>query len=278
MGVQNFVPAIWSTKILRTLEDNLVAKKICNMDAEGEIKKAGDTVYFNGLADPTITAYTGSVTYEGLQDAGVTMHIDQQNYFAFKVTDIQKAQANVDLKGSQAARAAYKLKEACDTNIMSLYGEANLTVTDASCDTASILSTMGAIQQELAQVNVPSSDMWCVIPPWVQLKLKLAGIKFQINNGLNGTGGMAWTNELGFDIYVTNQVINTNTVQAPVSKVMAGSYNAIAFAQQIIETESLRLESSFDTGVRGLHVFGRKVVRPDLLCTATLTFAAETTI
>ena len=58
------------------------------------------------IADPTITAYTGSVTYEGLQDAGVTMHIDQQNYFAFKVGDVQKAQANVDLKGSQAARAA----------------------------------------------------------------------------------------------------------------------------------------------------------------------------
>jgi hypothetical protein len=278
MSVAQFVPQIWTTKILRTLEDNLVAKKICNMDAEGEIKKAGDTVYFNGLADPTITAYTGSVSYEGLQDSGLSMVIDQQNYFAFKVSDIQKAQANVDLKGSQAARAAYKLKEACDTNIMSLYGDANLTVTDASCDTASILSTMGAIQQELAQVNVPSSDMWTVIPPWVQLKLKLAGVKFNINEGINGTGGMAWTNELGFDVYVTNQVVNTGTVAVPVSKVMAGSYSAIAFAQQIIETESLRLEGSFDTGVRGLHVFGRKVVRPDLLCTATLTFAAESAI
>ena len=277
-SVAQFVPQIWTTKILRTLEDNLVAKKICNMDAEGEIKKAGDTVYFNGLADPTITAYTGSVSYEGLQDAGLTMHIDQQNYFAFKVSDIQKAQAAVDLKGSQASRAAYKLKEACDDNIMALHGQANLTVTDSSCDTATILSTMGEIQNSLAQVNVPSSDMWCVIPPWVQLKLKLAGIKFSINMGINGTGGMAWTNELGFDMYVTNQVVNTNTVAAPVSKVMAGSYSAIAFAQQIIETESMRLEGSFDTGVRGLHVFGRKVVRPDLLCTATLTYTAETAI
>lgn len=278
MGVAQFVPQIWTTKILRTLEDNLIAKKICNMDAEGEIKKAGDTVYFNGLSDPTITAYTGSVSYEGLQDAGMTMVIDQQNYFAFKVTDIQKAQANVDLKGSQAARAAYKLKEACDTNILSLYGDANLTYTDASLDSATAISTFGEIQNQLAQVNVPSSDMWCVIPPWVQLKLKLAGIKFSINEGINGTGGMAWTNELGFDIYVTNQVVNTGTVAAPVSKVMAGSYSSIAFAQQIVETESLRLEGSFDTGVRGLHVFGRKVVRPDLLCTATLTYAAETSI
>lgn len=278
MGVAQFVPQIWTTKILRTLEDNLIAKKICNMDAEGEIKKAGDTVRFNSLADPTVNTYSGTVTYETLLDAGLTMTIDQQNYFAFDVSDVQKAQANVDLKGSQAARAAYKLKESCDTNILSLYGDANLTVTDATCDTATILSTMGSIYQQLAQVNVSSSDMWCVIPPWVQLKLKLAGISFQINNGLNGTGGMAWTNELGFDIYVTNQVVNTNTVAAPVSKVMAGSYSAIAFAQQIIETESIRRETAFTTGVRGLHVFGRKVVRPDLLCTATLTYTAETAI
>src|SRR6187455_1710152 len=149
-SVAQFVPQIWTTKILRTLEDNLVAKKICNMDSEGEVKKAGDTVYFPGLADPTINTYSGTVTYEGLQDAGLTMHIDQQNYFAFKVGDVQKAQANVDLKGSQASRAAFKLKETCDTNIMNLYDQANLAVTDASCDTASIISTMGEVQNQLA--------------------------------------------------------------------------------------------------------------------------------
>jgi hypothetical protein len=279
MSISNFIPQIWSTKILRTLEDNLVGKRICTLDAEGQIKKFGDTVIFNGLADPTISSYSGSsISYEALQDASVVLQINQQDYFAFKVGDIEKAQANVDVKGSQADRAAYKLQQNADSYIMGLHTQAGLTSSNGSVTSATVFSTIGEVQQSLAQVNVSDSDMWMVIPPWVRLKLELAGVKFQVNNGINGTGGMAWTDALGFDIYVTNQVKNTGTVASPVSKVMAGSYNSIAFASQIMETEAIRLESTFDTGIRGLHVYGAKVIQPNLLHTATLTYAAETTI
>jgi len=278
MTISNFIPQIWSTKILRTLEDNLVAKRICTLEAEGDIKKFGDTVIFNGLADPTISAYSGSsITYEALQDASSVLLINQQDYFAFKVTDIEKAQAIVDLKGSQADRAAYKLQQSADSYVMGLHGQAGLT-SSASITSVTTFSVIGAIQQSLAQNNVSDSDMWMVIPPWVRLKLELAGVKFQVNNGVNGTGGMAWTDALGFDIYVTNQVVNTGSVAAPVSKVMAGSYNSIAFASQILETEAIRLESTFDTGIRGLHVYGAKVIQPNLLHTATLTYSAESLI
>jgi hypothetical protein len=278
MATDLFVPQIWTTKIQRVNHDNLVAKKICNREGEGEIKKAGDTVYFNGLAKPTISTYSGTVSYETLQNAGVTMVIDQQQYFAFKVSDIQKAQANVDLKGSQAAEAAYGIQEATDDYVLGMYAQANRTITDTTLDSATAISVMGKAQQYLAEVNVKTNDMWMVIPPWVKLKLQLAGIKFQINNGINGSGGMAWTNELGFDIFVTNQVTNTGSVGSPVSECLAGSYNSIVYADQIIETESLRLEGSFDTAVRGLHVYGAKVVRPDHLVRMTLTYVDETTI
>lgn len=278
MTIQNFIPQIWSTKILRTLEDNLVAKRICTLEAEGEIKKFGDTVFFNGLADPTISAYTGaSITYEALVDSQTALLINQQDYFAFKVTDIDKAQSNVDLKGSQAARAAYKLQQSADSYVMGLHAQASLTST-ATVTSITTFSVIGEIQNSLAQNNVSDSDMWMIIPPWVRLKLELAGVKFQINNGINGTGGMAWTDALGFDIYVTNQVVNTGTVGVPVSKVMAGSYNSIAFASQIMETENIRLIDTFDNAVRGLHVYGAKVIQPNLLHTATLTYAAESTI
>lgn len=275
---QNFVPAIWSTKILRTLEDNLIAKKVCSTDHQGEIKKAGDTVYFNGLSDPTINDYTGSVNYEELSDTGLAMLIDQQKYFAFNINDIEKAQENIDKKGSQADRAGYKLKEVCDSFILGKYAEAKNTVTDDSLDSATVISVMGTIQQKLAEANVSESDMWMIIPPWIRLKLQLAGIKFSINEGMNGTGGMAWTKELGFDMYVTNQVVNLGTVNAPQSQVMAGSYTSIAFADQILETEVLRREGAFASSVRGLHVYGAKVVRPDLLVRGNFTYAAETSI
>lgn len=280
-----FVPQIWSAKIMRTLEDNLVAKKICNTEYEGEIKKAGDTVHFNGLADPTVSAYAGTVSYEDLADSRVSLVIDQQNYFAFKIGDVAKAQANVDMKGSQAERAAYGLKKTADSFILGKYTDADAAnkvegAAGASIviTTANVLSNIALIAQRLKEQNVDDKNMWMVIPPWLQLKLKLAGIKFQINNGLNGTGGMSWTNELGFDMFVTNQVVNSGTAATPKSRIMAGSYQAMAYADQIVDTEDIRLQSSFDTGVRGLHVFGHKVVKPKELAYGYFEMGTETTI
>ncbi len=279
MATKNFVPQIWAAKVMRTLEDNLVAKKICTTDSVGEIKSKGDTVYFNGLADPTISSYTGStISYENLQDSRIALIVDQADMFAFKVGDIEKAQANVDLKGSQAQRAAYGLQKNCDSYIMGLYTQAANTVTAATITSANVLSVIGAFQQKLAENNVPDSNMWMVLPPWLRLKLELAGIKFQIKNGVNGSDGMAWCDTLGFDIFITNQVVNTGSVATPVSQIMAGSYNSIAFADQITETEDIRLIDTFDTAVRGLHVYGAKTIKPKELVTGALTYGAESTI
>lgn len=277
MPTPNFIPTLWSTKILRVLEDNLIAKKICSREFEGTIKKAGDSVKFQGLSDPTIRDYAGAVNYEGLKDAGLVMQIDQQKYFAFEVEDIDKAQTNIDEKGSQASRAAYKLKEVADTFVLNKYGDAKQEVA-ATVTSANVLSTVGEMQQKLAEQNVSENDMFLIIPPWMQLKLRLAGINFQINNGINGTGGIAWTNELGFDVYVTNQVINLGSSSVPQSQCLSGAYNSIVYADQIVETETLRLEGKFANAVRGLHVYGAKTVRPDLLVNGNLTYGAETTI
>ena len=279
MSTANFAPKIWAATILRTLESKLVAKKICNTQYTGEISKQGDAVYFNGLADPTIFDYTGAeISYEALEDARVTLLVDQADAFAFKVGDIEAAQASLDMKGSQAQRAAYKLAQACDTKIMGLYTGAGKDVGSVTVTSANVLSTLGAYKQKLAESDVDASDMWMVIPPWLQLKLELAGVKFSINEGIKGKGGMQWCDTLGFDIYVTNQVVNTGSVGTPVSQVMAGSSNAIAFADQITDTENLRAEKTFDDLVRGLHVHGEKVIKAQELATGSLTYGAESTI
>ena len=125
-----------------------------------------------GLSDPTINTYAGSVTYEELKDASVTMIIDQQKYFAFKVDDIDKAQMNIDAKDSQASRAGYMLREVADTFILSKYVDANTTVT-GTITTANVLSKVGEVSQKLAEKNVPENDRFIIIPPWLQLKLDL---------------------------------------------------------------------------------------------------------
>jgi hypothetical protein len=277
--LENFKPKIWAATILRDLHPNLVAKQICTKEYTGEIKQKGDTVYFDGLAAPTITAYTDAdITYEDLQDARVSLVVDQGDYFAFQVSDIDKVQAELDQQGSQAQEASFGLAQAADTYIMGLVSTLSASVT-ATVTSANVLGVISEISRYLKQANVNGRG-WIALPPWLTLKLKLAGIQFQYKNGANGKNGLSWTQELDMDVYETNQVKAGagSTAAVPVSEVMAGSYNAIVYADQLTETETLRLEKRFKTAVRGLHVYGAKIVRPKQIVRATLTFGAETTI
>lgn len=281
MAVKGFIPEIWDASILRTLEDNLVAKKICNLNPTKDINGAGDTVYFNGLADPSVSAYSGTVSYENLTDSQVALLIDQQNYYAFNVPDIDAAMANVDLKGSQTSRAAYQLAKTCDSYVFGStnYGAAAAgTITDGSCDSATILGDIATAAQKLMEQNVTEDNMWMVIPPWVMIKLKLAGIVFSINEGIHGKGGMQWTKDLGFDVFVTNNLTNLGTAATPQSICLGGSYQAIGFADKLEKSETLRAQTAFTDQVRGLHVFGAKVIKPLELVKLDLTFTAETSI
>ena len=206
---KGFIPEIFDASVMRTLEDNLVLEKVCNLKPTKQIAAAGDTIYFSDLADPTITDYTGTITHEALKDSMISMIIDKEKTFAFKVNDEDKLMANVDLKGSQAERAAYNLKRAVEvdvfTNVITAASAGTVTATVTS---ATVLSSIAGLAQKLMENNVPENNMWMTIPPWVMIKLKLAGVSFSINQGINGKGGMAWTQDLGFDVYVTNTVYN----------------------------------------------------------------------
>ena len=275
-----FIPQIWDASVQRTLEDNLVALKISRTRPGTAAGKMGDTVYFNGLADPTVQAYTGSISYEDLDSGQVALLIDQQNYYAFNVTDPEQAMANVDLKGSQTSRAAYQLKKATDTYIMGLYTEADTgnVITDATTDSATILSDVSSAVRKLEEQNVMEGNMWMTIPPWVKQKLILAGVVFQINNGTNEKGQMAWANYLGIDMYVTNQVVNLGSAAAPQSQCMFGAYDAIVYDSVLEKSRMMELENSFAYGCSGLNVFGAKVIRPKELGYMNLTYSAETAI
>lgn len=88
MAILSSIPKLVSTKVLLTLHNELIAKKICTMDTSSQITKQGDTVTFTGLQTPTISAYTGTLTPESLEDSDCTLLIDQQNSYSFYVDDI----------------------------------------------------------------------------------------------------------------------------------------------------------------------------------------------
>ena len=269
-----FIPKLWEATILRAYENNIIAKQICYTDFTGEIKKMGDSVTFPGLADPTVSKYTNSINYEDLENADVTLIVDQQDYFGFKVSDIIAAQSNVNVQGSQAERAGYKLRDNCDKYVLGLHTEATHEVTNEALTSANVISAIGEMNQKLDEANVPNEQKWIVIPPWVKLKLMLAGIKFSIKEGSGAMDGTEWTKELGFNLYVSNNI----ALAGGSSYCLGGSKGAIAFADQLTKIRAMELEDSFDTGVSGLHVYGAKVLKPDELVKGVFKAGAETTI
>ncbi|MBQ3230882.1 MAG: hypothetical protein IJB49_07685, partial [Clostridia bacterium] len=211
--------------------------------------------------------YEGTVTYEDIDDSSLQLLIDQDKAFSFKIKDIEALRSSIGLEDSQTKRASYLLKNEVDSYVFSLYKEAGYDAGSVEVTPSNVLSTIAYMKQVLEEANVPDGRTWIVVPPFVKTKLMLAGIKFQINNGVNGTGAVAFTDELGCDIYVSNQLAKNNSGE---TIMLAGSYSAIAYAEQVLETQVLdRLENSFDKAVRGRLVFGAKVIKPnELVCCA----------
>jgi len=278
--VRGFIPELYDASIYRTLEDNLVLKQICKAAIKAPIKEYGDTVYFTELEDPTISDYTGTLTAEDLTDAQIAMLINKTKTFAFKVQDLDRLMANVDVKGSQTERAAYQLKDAVERDVFQNVGtDANAgTALSATITTANVISQVSELARQLYENNVKENNMFMLLPPWMMVKLKIAGITFSINEGVNGKGGMFWTKDLGFTAYVTNTVYNAGTQATPVSTVLAGSYQSIGFAEQMLTTRAIELSGSRATQLDGGLVYGYRVLKPKELARGTFTFGAESSI
>jgi hypothetical protein len=278
--IRGFIPELYDASVYRTLEDNLVMKKICKAPIKAPIKDYGDTVYFTDLGDPTISDYTGTLTAEDLKDSQVAMLIDKTKTFCFKVKDVDQLMANIDAKGSQSERAAYTIKDVVERDLFQNVGaDANAgTALSGTITSANVISYVSELARQLYENNVQESNMWMLLPPWMMIKMKIAGISFSINEGVNGKGGMFWTKDLGFDTYITNTVYNAGTQAAPVSTVLAGSYQSIGYADKMLKTRSIELSGSRDTQLDGGIIYGYRVIKPKELAKLTATFGAESAI
>lgn len=266
MAITVSIDKLISTKVLKELKNNLIAKRICTLDTGSQIKKLGDQVTFTGLSDPTVKKYAGTIEYENLTDEGVTLKIDQKNYVAFKVDDIEAFRSSIDIKGTQVERSAYKLKDAADKYVLSLAKDASITkVVDATGEgntltEDNVLQYYAKVRRYLDEANVPHGQAFFVIDPMVKEKSELAGIKFGINEGMKGfEGGLEWADYLGMKNFVSNNVL----IEENVHYCLAGSYNAIVYADQIIKSRFIaEAENAFEGLYSSLHVFGAKIIKP----------------
>ena len=268
MAITNMLPSIWSARILAKLEKALVFAQpgVVNRDYEGDIRADGDRVHIHSFNDLTVSSYTKNsttITYEQLTDTRVTLLIDQSKYFAFKVDDIDTAQMRPELIDAAADRAAYQLAEDADSYVASLYSGASTSSPDNTIETRQFAATnvyqkFVDLSVLMDQVNLPAGGRYVIVPPWVK-GLLLQNSTFvtasQPSVVLNGQVGQI----AGLNILVSNNVKTTGTSPV-VSHMMAGHPSALAYAEQIVNLEGLRLEGSFADAVRGLHLYGAKVL------------------
>jgi N4-gp56 family major capsid protein len=281
MTITNMLPSIWSARILAKLEKGLVyaQRGTVRRDFEGEIRADGDRVHFHSFADLTIATYTKdstTISYENLTDSRVTLLIDQSKYFAFHVDDINTAQMRPDIIDAAADRASYQLAQVADAYVASLYTGASSSNPDNIIEVtqgtaANIYSKFVGLAQRMDENNLPTEGRYCIIPPWVLALLRQDNTfvtQASPETVLNGQVGQV----AGISLLVSNNVPVTGTPTDDYH-CAAGVANAIGYAEQIVNLEGLRLEGSFADGVRGLHLYGAKVLQPELLYDLQLSVA-----
>lgn len=276
MAIAEFIPEIWAAELLSSLKKSLVFAQagVVNRNYEGDIAQSGDTVHITSISRPTVATYTKdstTITPETLTDAQRALVIDQSKYFAFEIDDIDLRQSKDGgaLMSEAAQEAAYALGDTADQYLAGLYtgvdsGNAIGTVSVTTADLA--FTQIRKLMVKLDEANVPRQGRWCIIPPWYHgLLLERAGL-IQVDaagtsEGLrNGQVGRL----LGFDLIVSNNVVNTTGDDYAV---MAGHPMAISYAEQISKVEAYRPESAFSDALKGLHLYGAKVVRPTAFAT-----------
>ena len=276
MSIDSFVPEVWSKSLLSSLKKSLViaAPGVVNRDYEGEINDQGDTVRINSISRPTVASYvkgTTSITPEQLTTAQRSLVVDQAKYFAFEVDDVDARQAAGNVIPEAMAEAAYALADVADQYVEGLLraGAANSLSTvqiDGAADAYDLL--LIPLKVELDEANVPTQGRYCLIPPWIHgrllgdsrfIDMSASGMGDALSNGIVGRAA-------GFELRVSN---NLPLITGDDYSVIAGHPSACSYAEQINKTEAYRPEDSFSDAVKGLHLYGAKVVRPDALAIAT---------
>ena len=290
-----FLPSVYSKKVLNFFRKASVAEAITNTDYAGEISAYGDSVKI--IKEPVISVsdYTrgSDTTATKLTDQELTLVVDSAKAFKFIVDDIETNMSHVNFKEVASSSAAYALKDSYDAAIIanmfsglsssspdhiigSDSGTADATMTHATnsvdllgSDGTGVdpLDLMARMARLLDDQNVPEEGRWFVAGPDFYEELGKSGSKLlsvdfnagqgSIRNGLVSSGKLR-----GFDMYKSNNIADTSSASG---KVLAGHMSSTATANTILSTEVIRDPSSFGDIVRGLHVYGSKVLRPEAL-------------
>jgi len=294
-----FLPSIYSKKVLNFFRKASVVEAITNTDYAGEISAYGDSVKI--IKEPTITVYDytrgSDTTSTKLTDQEITLVVDSAKAFKFIVDDIETNMSHVNFKEVASSSAAYSLKDSYDAAVLttmfagvSASAPDHIIGADAAAGTAGVgettasvdlgvasevdpLDLMARMARLLDDQSVPEENRWFVASPDFYEELSQSGSKLlsvdfnagqgSIRNGLVSSGKLR-----GFDMYKSNNVPSVSTATG---QCLGGHMSSTATANTILSTEVIRDPSSFGDIVRGLHVYGAKVLRDDAMVKAFYT-------
>ena len=341
----NFSPVIYSKQVQLAFRKASIVDAITNNDYFGEIANMGDTVKIIKEPEITVSSYLRGTTIapQDLTDNDFSLVVDKANYFAFKVDDIEEAHSHVNFQSLASDRAAYRLADQFDQEVLGYLSGYKQSALHANADTVNNqvngtkanssagndellaanklnkgdfgnITTSGAddhsipvaarlpgatalptayvspamLVSRMARLldaqNVPSTGRWIVIDPVMMEVLRDEDSRF-LNADFGGSGlmnGLVLNNFHGFRVHISNNLPSDGTGPATTGTanqnidygvIVAGHDSAVATAEQINKTETYRDPDSFADIVRGMHLYGRKILRPEALVTAKYNLA-----
>lgn len=263
-----FIPTLWSARLIANLEKTLVFREFFNTDYEGEIADLGDSVNINQFGKITIKKYTGA-DIDGAEDVDgtqQTLTIDQGHYFNFRVKDVLAAQANTTLLDKAMKSSAYELADVIDIDLAKV-AVAGAGLSLGTVEEPIIVTKDNAydkivdLRVLLNEKNVPKAERKLALPAWY-FGLLEKDARFTKDFKILENGLIEGATVGGFTLYESNNIPVDETDNSIYTTVgmspLAGS-----FAQQINKVETYRPEKNFADAVKGLNLYGRKILVPE---------------
>lgn len=272
-----FIPEIWSAKLNNMLEKECVMLQCVNRNYEGEIQNQGDKVRIITPATVGIsTLGTEAIAYDELTPSSMDLVIDQKKFFAFKINDVAKTQANTDIMEAHLTSAKNAIEEVQDAFLLSMHtnvDSANIVGSDETpikLAKDTIYEQFVNLARKLKDSNAVKTGKrpWVVINPLVESYLLQSTEFIGANNVADETLREGAIGRIaGMDVLVSTNLTDIDNKYY----ILAGTNDAITFASQLAKIESLRDKDSFSDLVRGLYLYGAKTVQPKALAKMVVT-------
>lgn len=286
-----FIPQIWSSKLIEKFYAASVLTSISNTDYEGEIKGQGDLVKIRTVPTLTINDYQSGQNLVNQRPASsvIELLIDKGKYWSAIADDVIATQSDIDLMNKWAGDASEQMKIAIDREVLgsivpsfsasnrgatagAISANVNLGVTGTPLAVTKVnaIDTLVDLNEVLSQQNIPEQGRFFVVPFWFASQIKKSDLK---DASLTGDGQSVMRNGRigmidGAEIFVSNNLAHVTDGANQCTNVIAGHKRGLTFASQLVKTETLRAESTFGDIMRGLQVYGFKVIDPTSLASA----------